>query len=784
LLWLFVYPEAVKPKPFKQVPVWLACGVVLLACILAWLRLDFFERAEALTYDHRARVALHFPAPVSTNLGFVYIDEASIIKVRDGSLPYKFGLYWPRQVYGRIVAELAEQGVQSVGFDVLFGEPRNDHPLVQMADGGYMESDEFFGTRMRMAGNVILAITPDLVPPPIFLTNAHALGDISTDKDEDGILRRALAFRTYRKWHRAFLQLEADPEYGVDLNRARVEAGRVVLPRRNQDPIVFPLDSNGDFDLADFVGDKLPAGMARKNKPFTEERVWHMGIVLAAQGLGIDLGKSEVDLARGRIVLHGERGLRREIPVDEHGSFYIDWCIPPDHAALFRTPAYWLLEQDRDRSKGETNSLSSPWRGKLAVVGSSALANDLTDRGPTPLRKDTLLVSKHWNVANSVIMGRFVHRLSIGWECLFILLMGSASALITWRLRAQLGLALFLGLGAAYVAAAYAAYVVWRVWLPIFLPLACAYLVNYVCLNVWRVVFEEAERRRVRSIFSKVVSPKIVNELLAQETLSLVGTRREITVFFADVRGFTELTDTSHERVSEYVSRRGLTGAEAEAAYDEQARETLKTVNQYLGLIADIIIRQDGTLDKFIGDCVMAFWGAPTPNPKHALQCVRAAIEAQRAIYELNQQRTRENQQREIENQQRAASGLEPLPLFPVLSLGSGINTGVAIAGLMGSAEETRNYTVFGREVNLASRLEGASGRGRIFISETTYQHLKRDDPGLAAACTPLEPIKMKGFRTAVPVYEVPWLPTPLPGGQNTESSPPPAGTQAMQTGL
>jgi adenylate cyclase len=164
----------------------------------------------------------------------------------------------------------------------------------------------------------------------------------------------------------------------------------------------------------------------------------------------------------------------------------------------------------------------------------------------------------------------------------------------------------------------------------------------------------------------------------------------------------------------------------------------------------------------------MAFWGAPTPNPRHALSCVRAAINAQRAVNDLNQQRERENDRRRAENISRAAAGLATQPLLPTLALGTGINTGLAVAGLMGSAEsESLSYTVFGREVNLASRLEGASGSGRIFISATTFSHLAKDDPALAATCVSLEPLKVKGFRNAVQVYEVPWL----QGG----AAPPPA---------
>jgi class 3 adenylate cyclase len=157
----------------------------------------------------------------------------------------------------------------------------------------------------------------------------------------------------------------------------------------------------------------------------------------------------------------------------------------------------------------------------------------------------------------------------------------------------------------------------------------------------------------------------------------------------------------------------------------------------------------------------MAFWGDPNPEPKHAVACVRAAIEAQRAIYQLNLQRAEENRKREIENKARLSAGLKPKSILPLLQLGSGINTGVATAGMMGSEvkEVVRqaNYTVFGREVNLASRLEGLSGRGRIFISQATHEHLLRDDAALAATCVAQPPAKVKGINAPVQVYEVPW---------------------------
>jgi len=420
-----------------------------------------------------------------------------------------------------------------------------------------------------------------------------------------------------------------------------------------------------------------------------------------------------------------------------------------------------LVQFGRD-STHESRAWPSSDEGSSAVIG-----NNLTDRGTTPLSKDTILVSKHWNVANSIITGRFVHRSPLEADLALIVLLGLLAAILTWELRVLVASVLVIAIAIAYVLLALVLYVQGRYWIPLVLPLVGAWLMTYVCLMTWKVVFEQADKRRVRSIFSTVVSEKIVNVLLQAEKLSLGGARREITVMFADVRGFTELTDTSLERVAEFVRQNNLTGEAAEACFDEQARETLRTVNVYLGLVADIIKKQDGTLDKFIGDCVMAFWGAPTPNPKHASACVRAAIEVQRAIHDLNQQRGAENKQRETENLARISAGLKPKPILPLLLLGSGINTGMATVGLMGSEAgavvRQGNYTVFGREVNLASRLESASGRGRIFVGETTYEHLLRDEPDLAATCVALAPRDLKGFRAAVKAYEVPWRPPGAP---------------------
>jgi class 3 adenylate cyclase/CHASE2 domain-containing sensor protein len=747
----------VKLKPFQRTAVLVASLTLTFICVVRLLQFDFLERLEWMTYDLRAKAALNFSAPVATNLAFVSIEESSITAVQSGQLGYRFGLYWPRQVYGRVVEELSAQGAKAIAFDVLFGELRPDHPPVQMADGSLIESDDFFALQMRRAGNTLIAATPDVIPPDLFATNALALGGISTEKDSDGILRRAKAFNVYRRWHPLFRKVEVDPSFGVDLRQARVVAGQIILPRSNGEEIKVPIDAETNFSVADFIGNKLPPGVAPKARAFTDEHVWQMGVVLAAQELELDLAHADVDLQHGRITLNGANGVKRVIPVDADGYFYIDWRLTPNNPRLTRAPIESLLWQNHQRLSGETNGLNDEFRGKLVMVGSAAQGNDLTDRGATPLERDTLLVSKHWNVANSIITGQFIRRTSLPTELALILFLGTLTAFLTWQLRAFSALGGTLLLAVIYIAIGFFAFVEFRYWLPIVFPVAGAILVEHVGLVTYRVVFEKREQRRVKSVFSKIVSPDVVNELLAAEKLSLGGARREVTVFFADVRGFTTLTDEMQERAAEFVRERQLNEKETEMVFELSARETLDTVNLYLSVVADAIKNHGGTLDKYIGDCVMAFWGAPVPNERHALACVRAAIDAQRAIHELNQKRIAENPKIELENRASLSTSLPPKPPLRALQLGTGINTGVVTVGLMGSDAHILNYTIFGREVNLASRLEGVSGSGRIIISDTTYHQLLRDDPVLASTCIEMFPVTVKGIKAAVRVYEVPW---------------------------
>jgi adenylate cyclase len=692
----------------------IAAGVIAIVCFIRIFEreapaLEVFERMEWWTYDWRVRKSADFASTTSTNLAAVFIDDQSLQDVNEG-LGYKWP--WPRQLYGKAVRELTAQGAKAIAFDVLFAELQTASPdtNVELPGGKVIASDEFFAQEIRQSGRVILATFGEtytnrwqpIMPNGLFQTNAMAVSHATSDMDRDGVLRRAKPFK-----------IKPD-------------------------------------------GTKL----------------WHMGIMLAAQELGLDLANAVIE--KDRITLQGAKGVKRIIPLDYQGYFYVNWSLPwNDSDRLTQLSFALILNLDHLRQHGsheeyqsylkqirETITLGggdNPFKDKLVIIGSIGAGNNISDMGATSLEKQTYLVSKHWNVANSVITGDFVQRSTLGTDLFLIIFLGAISTWFTLRLPPPWPSIMVVVLSVFYVVAAFGLYVGSRYWLPITLPVIGGNLFTHVALVTYLVVFVEGEKKRVKAVFSKLVSPNVVNELLTAEKLNLSGSRRHITVFFSDVRGFTQMTDVNQANAEKFVRENNLEGTAAEAYFDQSAQDTLETVNLYLATIADQIKRHNGTLDKYMGDCVMAFWGAPTPNERHAVSCVHAAVDAQRAMYALNIERAEKNKLREEENVKRMAEGKNPFPMLPLLSLGTGINTGICIVGLMGSDQHILNYTVFGREVNLASRLEGVSGRGRIIIGEATYKELQKFEPELAAKCASLPPVMVKGIKDPVPIYEVPW---------------------------
>ncbi len=748
-------------KIFKSAPALIATAVIVVVGILEITHAPFAQRVEWMTYDLRVKLAQNYPGSSSLkapNLGFVEINDQTIADVNSGQLGPPYGLYWPRSVYGRALEELSRQGAKAVAFDILFSERRPDLDSYTLPDGTQIASDDYFAQVLKKSGNAILAAEMNAMPNLQFRTNCWQIGSITTERDADGVLRRDKAFQDHRVWHWIVEQMAA--EYLLDLTRTEIKPNEVIFYKarkgktRADDTVVFKTDKQGYINTTDIVN-PVPPGVPSRFFPYTYVRSWSMGIVLAANYLKLDLDSAKVEPELHRIRLEGENGLKREIAIDGNGYFYIDWSITPNDSALRKGSLTELLQAPIERERGKP--VDNFWKDKLVIIGSTATGNELTDMGATPLAPNTFLMSKHWNIANSIITDHHVTWTPPWVNLILIVVVGIFSAWVAWVTTPLRGFACMVGMIAAYFALASILYSQMRLWIPVFLPMICVWLTNYLAIVTYRVRVEQTERTRMKGVFSKMVAPAVVNELLAADTLELGGTRREITIYFADVRGFTKLTDETQTYVEEYIKHHNLTGAEKEIFVNKQAAETLETVSTYLGRIADVVTDNKGTLDKYIGDCVMAFWGAPLPDPQHALNCVRAAIQAQRVLAELNVQRGEANKLIEQENAVLAAKGSMPRPLHPQLSMGSGINTGYAIVGLMGSDAHQVSYTVFGREVNLASRLEGVSGHGRIIIGEGTYKELLRDDPKLAATCVALEPVPVKGFRDLVPIYEVPW---------------------------
>jgi class 3 adenylate cyclase/CHASE2 domain-containing sensor protein len=777
----------VTERTRKLIPVAL-CGAVLSAILIGEVISRRFEgfgllrRLEWMTYDWRVGEAAKRESPTASNLGLVFIDDASIRYLKSNQAGYNdetrftADLYWPRHVYAELIRELTHQGADVIGFDVLLGDLRSREETVKLPGDVTEVSDYYFTKQLAASGRVVLAAQSQITPPDWFRTNAWALGDIGARRDDDGVLRRTKAFEDYPIWEP--IVQEARDKFDI-----LYDTNRIIFPVSGQPPVALPIAADGTFEKARLIelgkGVTTPGtntnGRTRTGLAFKRVRVWDLGIAMAAHYLGIDLAAAEV-FPGSHIAMRGTNSVRREIPIDDQNRFYIDWSLDSQDRRVARESFHSLLDRHYKRAAGVVDEGDGLWRGRVALVGSLASGNDLTDVGATPMEKEAYLTTRFLNVANSMLVNRFVSQPSHWLELALILGLGLFSGIFTWNFRAHFAALCVILLAVIYTALALYLYIASRYWLPMVLPLGGLFAVH-MALVTYRVLVEQKERRRIRSIFAKIVSPNVVKELLEADRLEFGGARREITVFFSDVRGFTEMTDESHARAEDYVKAHRLGQSVGDAYLDQQAQEVLRTVNLYLGTIADVVKKCEGTLDKYIGDCVMAFWGAPTPNERHAVSCVRAAIEAQRAIDALNRQRAAENARRERENAQRASQAIPPLPPVKTLTMGAGINTGLVTHGLMGSERHIYNYTVFGRDVNLAARLEGLSGSGRILIGEATYQSLQRDDPALAATCRELAPATVKGFRTPVKVYEVPWTENTVqgPAAPQRETQPTPA---------
>jgi adenylate cyclase len=266
-------------------------------------------------------------------------------------------------------------------------------------------------------------------------------------------------------------------------------------------------------------------------------------------------------------------------------------------------------------------------------------------------------------------------------------------------------LALLAGL--AYFAVACALFRAQNLWVPMIAPLAAGTL-SFTSSTLTRYATEGREKRKYRKTLLKYLSPQLVETIMQDFSWeSLRAEKRDLTVLFSDIRGFTS--------ISEKLAPEAV----------------VKTLNEHLNMMVSVIFKHGGTLDKFVGDCVMAFWGAPLPQPNHAELAARAALEMIEGLEKLNQKWQSEGR--------------------PTLKIGVGINSGEMLFGNIGS-EQRMDFTVIGDNVNLGSRLEGATKdlHASIVISDATYQRV-RD----VAEVHPLGEISVKGKEQRILVYEL-----------------------------
>ena len=327
------------------------------------------------------------------------------------------------------------------------------------------------------------------------------------------------------------------------------------------------------------------------------------------------------------------------------------------------------------------------FKDKILIVGTSAPG--LFDLRSTPLKNNVPGVKIIADLTDQILSGSFLQRPD--WIFGLELFTGFTLAILITIFIQFLGpiggLSVFLiGNGISIFGSFY----IFENYLFLIDPISplVICLISYLVITFFNFLFTELERRKVRNAFSQYMSPVMVEKLAqSNKSLKLGGERREMTFLFSDIRGFTAISEK----------------------YKDDPESLTVLINSILTVLSDEVLDQDGTIDKYMGDCIMAFWNAPSEDPFHREKSIEAAFKMSEALNKLN-----ESLDRKGENK---------------LSIGIGINSGECIVGNMGS-EKRFDYTVLGDAVNLASRLEGQSGNYgmQIILGEETIKKISKEE--------------------------------------------------------
>ena len=405
--------------------------------------------------------------------------------------------------------------------------------------------------------------------------------------------------------------------------------------------------------------------------------------------------------------------LERDVPRDDRGRFNVN----------FAGPAWTTFPYTRYADVLNGRVPLERFRNKVVLVGSNSTG--AFDHYPTPTSDFMPGLEFHANVLDTLLHGHAIRPWPMRWTYAVIAILGLLCGLCFARLSAGIGAVVLVILGILLIGGSQLLFVGRGLAPDMGGPLLTLVL-GYGAVLVYRFFSEEREKRWVKAAFGQYVSPKVLDVLMEDPgRLNLVGERREVTVFFSDVAGFTTLSERMNPD------------------------ELVVLLNRYLSAMTEVIFHYDGYLNKYMGDGIMAFWNAPLKQADHAARACRCALRSAERLARLNDE--------------LKAQGMVPLQAR------IGINSGTMVVGNMGSQQKS-DYTVMGDHVNLGSRLEGANKPygTQLMISEFTYEMI-RDQfevryldrlrvPGRAKPVKTYELLSEKGklspaWTQALPVY-------------------------------
>jgi adenylate cyclase len=415
---------------------------------------------------------------------------------------------------------------------------------------------------------------------------------------------------------------------------------------------------------------------------------------------------SDCEVTPGKsIIVHRSEGEPVAIPIDDQCAMIINYAGKASSTAAdgnrtfpVRSYAGYARQTPEDPAQWpDTRAVG----GKILMVGAF-------DKGMAADEKQTPFgmmfgIEIHANSLNTMLTGKFVRHLPLFWNILLTLALTMLVALVASRMKNLWSMPLSILIAIATFIVCSILFDSMGILINYSVPFAGMFF-SYIMIILYRSSTEEREKRKIRAMFGKYVSPDVVAQMMDNPP-ELGGVDRELTVFFSDIRGFTSLSET-------------LT-----------PQELVKHLNEYLSAMTDIILETGGTLDKYVGDEVMCFWGAPLEVKDHAARACRCALMQKAKLNELN-------------------------ALWPPekrLNIGIGLNTGIMTVGNMGSAGRM-NYTLMGDNVNLGARLEGTNKvyGTMIIVSEYTYAMVKDQ-----FVFRELDTIRVKGKNRPVVIYEL-----------------------------